>query len=223
MRPPIDEVLPALGLERLVLFPGMRCTATLETVRAYGAVVEATRAWGERVVAVFTVRGGAAAVASPPALHAVGSLARVVELRREPCCGRWLAELEAFARVRARHTLRDEPFAIVAGERLPEAAADTDEVLALAVAIRHAAAKLRRTLPLLAEATARCDRLRDVVDPVQTAGAALQSALPPLPLDEQQALLELPDPAARLGRVLALLYDRLRAVGGPPRRAADLA
>jgi Lon protease-like protein len=164
---PADEILPALGLLGGVLFPGLRGRVVLQTVAAYGAVVEATRSWDDKLVAVFAARWQPGDDPADPSLYPLGSLARVLDLRRDPTCGRWAAQLEAVGRVRTRAELRRDPFRLVAAERLADPKGETAELASLGLAIGCAGAP------------------------------------GDLPLEEQQRLLELDDPAERLAAVLA--------------------
>jgi Lon protease-like protein len=162
-----EEILPAFGLLGGVLFPGLRGRVVLQTVAAYGAVLEATRAWDDKLVAVFAVPWPPADDPAQLSPYSLGSLARVLDLRRDPTCGRWAAQLEAVGRVRARAELRRDPFRLVAAERLADPPADAAEVASLVAAIGCAGAP------------------------------------GDLPIEEQQRLLELDDPAERLAAVLA--------------------
>lgn len=141
------EILPTLTLYQSVLFPGMRCRVELATVRAYGAVVEATRSLGEKAVAVFAARGALPRDPGLDQLFEVGSVARVLSLQRLPCCHRFIAELEAVARIRSDAHLREQPFRLASVRRLPEPEQDRVLVESLTRAVQDGARRIASRSP----------------------------------------------------------------------------
>jgi Lon protease-like protein len=207
------EILPVLALYDSVLFPGARCRVLLGTARAYGAVREATRAVHERTLAVFGTTGGE----PEPRLFPVGALAHVLSLQRSRCCGQWVADIVAVARVREDERLLDRPFRISRVERLVEPAEDPALVATLVDAVRVGA---RRLLAARCRTDAfRCavDRVHEVKDAGHVLGAAAD-LLASLPVEEQQRGLEL----ERLSDRLVFLIGALTRLAAPPSRRRKL-
>jgi Lon protease-like protein len=208
------EVLPVLSVGSGVLFPGMRCSVILETVRAYGAVRESTRDWGEKALAVCACRPGSILNAAAKDLHTVGALARVVGLRKLGCCGRWIANLCAVGRIRTRGFLQEDPFRLARVERLSDLAEDDLVLSTLTSAVRETAASLAERL--CRPAQARATELRLLAEPVpaQVVGIALE-LLSDIDPKEQQGALELPRLSARLKFALDHLQRRISDTGPP--------
>lgn len=201
------EILPTLTLYQTVLFPGMRCRVELATVRAYGAVVEATRSLGEKAVAVFAARGAPSRDPGLDQLFDVGSVAQVISLRRLPCCHRFIAELEAVARIRSEAHLREQPFRVARVQRLAET--DNDRVLveAMTSAVRAGARRIASRTPGCDNVRRALWRLHEIADPGRIPGAAMD-LFPDLPLPEQQRALELDSLVERLDFVLGHMGRR---------------
>jgi ATP-dependent Lon protease len=204
--------LPALSLLRTVFFPGMRCPVLLQGERACAALRVALEGTPGRAVAVFTAQPGARLDAEPEQLFGVGTIARVSEAFRRPCCGRWSAVFQGLARVRAIAYVRVEPFREVRWELLEDAGEDPSLVRGRASAIGEVARDLNRLFP-------RCEHTQRAVAQVRDAGApdelpgAVIDLLGHLPIEERQRLLETEPLSARLEATLELLRRRL-AMGG---------
>jgi Lon protease-like protein len=198
--------VPALGLQDAVMFPGATGRVAVETLKAHGAIVEATR--GEGLVAVFGARR------RDDDLFPVGVMGLVRSFAVRRCCGRPVAELAAVARVRVTEALRQEPFRILRVERLAEPPEDPAVLESLVQAVHAAAWRIFRgdRCAAVRQALARLESMRD---PLLVPGA-VQPLLGRLPLDDMQRALELPLPSARLCQVLHLLHARLERAPGRP-------
>ncbi len=201
------EILPTLTLYQSVLFPGMRCRVELATVRAYGAVVEATRSLGEKAVAVFAARGALPRDPGLDQLFEVGSVARVLSLQRLPCCHRFIAELEAVARIRSDAHLREQPFRLASVRRLPEPEQDRVLVESLTRAVQDGARRIASRSPHCMNARRALWRLQQIADPIKIPGVAMD-LFPDLSLPEQQRALELNSLVERLDFVLTQMGSR---------------
>jgi Lon protease-like protein len=211
------EILPTLTLLRGVLFPGARCCVQLETLEAYGAVVEATRSWGQKAIAVLAARAGHIGGSVVVAPFQVGAAAEVLTLQKHPGCQRWVAELRALERLRICEHLRRHPFRIARIERMTDPAEDPYLLRGLVEALRDAGRRLA-ALPLACvDAERASSLLAGTTDPVEALGHAMDM-LPELSVDEQQATLELPLLSARLAFAVSRLHVRLR----PPYRRQSL-
>jgi ATP-dependent Lon protease len=210
-----SDILPILVLREGVLFPGAHCRVLLTSLCAYGAVLEATRSRTTRGLAVFAAATLRERKPESDGLFDIGTFATVVGLERSPCCGRWVAELEAHARVRTTERLREHPFRIDRVELLPEPAEDATVVGAMVEVVRGEARRLIElgvAGPLEARDLVR--RLQESSDASRVAGAVME-LLPPMPVLEQQRRLGLAGPVDRLafalGKMNAFLSTRTAA------------
>lgn len=202
------EILPTLSLANTVFFPGMQGHVVLASLRAYGAVLEATRSGGEKTVAVFAMRTSVGESPGFANLFEIGTLARVRDFCRRPCCGRWVAAIEATRRVRLVEGLRDEPFRIARVVPLDDP--QEDEALLGALV-----AEIRRSAVRIAGGNAQCPRVRNAMGCLSNAKSALEvpgiamELLGKMTVPEQQCALELPLLSARLAFVLQQINYRL--------------
>jgi Lon protease-like protein len=201
------EILPVLVLADGVLFPGMRRRVLLGTLRAYGAIVEATRAGAEANLAVFASRGLLGTEPGETAQFDVGCLARVISLAR--CHGKWVADIDAVGRVRSTEELRQHPFRLAWVERIAEPSEDPDVIAAMVSAVRTTARRLVRSK--LEAGAVRCalQQLQEASDEA-IPGAAL-ALLGAMPIAEQQRALELGSLTDRLDFVLLTMGRLLDA------------
>jgi ATP-dependent Lon protease len=200
--------LPAVSLLRTVFFPGMRCPVLLQGERACAALRAALEGTPGRAVAVFAAQPGAGPDAGPEQFCRIGTIARVNEPSRRPCCGRWTAVFEGLARVRSIAYVRAEPFREVRWELLEEAAEDTSLLHGMVAAIGEAARELNRIFPNCEHTLRAVARLRDLGSPDELPGAVID-LLQHLPTPERQRLLETDPLSARLEATIILLRRRL--------------
>lgn len=193
----------------------MKCRVSLRTVAAYGAALEATRSTGERALAVFAAPGLSSGGEVSPALSEVGALARVLDLRRAPCCPHWIVEVEAVERVRRHEQLRQRPFRIIVAERIDQLERCTrresggdDRLDALADAARQGVGRLGSLLPESECVSQVRERLGEVREARWVAGVVM-ALFSDLSLEERQGALELPTATARLELAVEHLYRRI--------------
>jgi ATP-dependent Lon protease len=202
------EILPALRLPRGVLFPGTRGCVVLENVAAYGAVMEATRSWDARSLAVFAARPQPAEPGGEPAPYTVGTLAEVVTLQRPTCCNRWVADLRAISRLRMAEQMKRVPFLIARTHRLEEPPEDADLLLGLVTALKETSHRLAALAPDAGGVRRALALLTKASEPAPALGHAVQ-LLPDLSIEEQQRILELPRTSDRLSHVIQRMHERI--------------
>jgi Lon protease-like protein len=194
-----------LGLPGRVMLPGSRCCVALTSVSSFGAVREATRAWGAPVLAVFSA---SSLDGEGDPLSTAGVLVTVIDLRKQRDL--WTAELRATRRVRKREVLRVHPFRVARVDPWPGASQDPDAVSALASAVQVAVSGARVRFHCLSS-TVR-EQLR-TAQPWELPGLVM-----PLVADvawtDWQAVLEADALEDQLAFVLAHLHADRAAPGG---------
>src|SRR5688572_23137395 len=122
---------PLLPLKNVVIFPRNIVTLLVGRARSIQAVDEALSGNGKLVVTAH--RDGELEDPRPEELHAIGTLASIVQHERQPN-GNVQVVLEGISRVRLTQFDRTRPFFTVYVEELKDGEATTDEAKAL---IRH--------------------------------------------------------------------------------------
>jgi ATP-dependent Lon protease len=197
--------VPVLGSGRLVLFPGMRCTVHLRTLRSHAALCSAVEGSGE--VAVLASRFEVEMESGIEHLHQVGTLAQVLELGRRSCCDRPVAELVGVARVRVDAWESDALFRAARCTRIDAPAVAPDE-RRLAFEIGLVARRIEQRFPHCLHVREVAERVAVVDGPEATAGA-VAPLLAHLTTSQRQQVLELEPLSARLEAVLVELHERL--------------
>jgi Lon protease-like protein len=210
------EILPAMALFRGVPLPGAYCSILLKSVEAYGAVREATRSWGPKSIALFTVRAGRIDAPGAAELFDVGTVAEVVTLKRRPCCHQWMAELRVSGRLRMCENLLKTPFRIARVERIDEPSEDPALLACLASDIHRSVQRIATLVPRCAHVERAVSRLIEITDAAEALGPAME-VLRDMPIEEQQRALELPLLSTRLDFVRTRLHERVARID--PRQA----
>jgi Lon protease-like protein len=205
------EIVPAMALFRGVPLPGARCSILLKTVEAYGAVREATRSWGQKTIALFTVRVGQIDAPGAAELFDVGTVAEVVTLKRRPCCHHWVAELQVSGRLRMCEHLLKTPFRIARVERIVDPTEDPALLQCLLTDIHRSVRRIAEMVPRCAHVDRAVSRLIEITDASEALGPAME-VLRDLPIEEQQRALELPLLSTRLDFVRTLLIERVAQI-----------
>jgi hypothetical protein len=186
-----------------VILPGSRCCVTLATVSSYGAAREATRAWGNPLLAVFSASGDDSR-ADP--LSRVGVVTTVMDLRKRR--GQWVAEVQAVCRARKQETLRTHPFRLARVEPWPDAGEPLETLWPLVAAVQGAVIRWRgppHCLPSVLE------QIR-AASPGDLPGLVMP-LLAEVPWTDWQTVLEMDTLEERLAFVLAHLHCRPAASG----------
>ncbi|MGZ3442314.1 MAG: LON peptidase substrate-binding domain-containing protein [Polyangia bacterium] len=145
--------------------------------------------------------------AEPPfAACSIGTVARILSFGRQPCCQRWVADLEGQARVRVDDWLGPEPFREARCTRLVNSVTDPS-LHGLASAIHAEARRLHDLFPDCVHARRAVERLTKRGGPGHLPGA-IGDLLLHLSVPERQRLLELEPLGARLEATLASLHAR---------------
>jgi ATP-dependent Lon protease len=202
----MSDEFPVLATKQLVIFPGTRCWAGLGNERALLTVAAALRS-EKTLLAFFTSRVTTTSEAPMEQLHSVGTVARVMDLVRRSCCGRWLIEVEGVSRVRFESWLRIDPFREARCCHLPDSA-QGPSLHGVAEAIRAIARRFYDIAPDCKHARHAIERLAACDAPARLTGAVAE-LLAPLPVERRQCLLETDQLAARLEATLVALNDRL--------------
>jgi ATP-dependent Lon protease len=196
--------LAMLPLFDTVVFPTTVMPMSITQPQAVGLVDEAVAA--KQLVGLIAL-GGARRKAYPDYLadcRRVGTAALMHRLLRLHD-GTLRVAAEGLQRIAVVEWLAEGPYLRARVQPLIEAAGEPPAELVAQVA-RQAVALVQRVQPGNAELHAQ---LADERDGQRLAFLVASSALPHLPLDERQALLELPDATARLLRLDALLTQAL--------------
>jgi ATP-dependent Lon protease len=194
-----------LPLKNVVIFPRNIVTLLVGRARSIQAVDEALNGSGKLVVTAH--RDGELEDPRPEELHAVGTLASIVQHERQPN-GNVQVVLEGISRVRLTQFDRTRPFFTVYVEELKDAEVATDEAKALIRHVQDLTAKY---------AEARSKLSNEVIEMVQRASEPGQLAdlLATQLLTEahfvarRQELLELIDPVRRLEQVAVHLSGEI--------------
>ena len=201
---PIPATLAILPVRKIVLFPGLVVTLTVEDPAARQLLEDSLPR--ERIIGIFTRKPGHTGPDDLNSLCRVGVAAQVLKLIREDN-GALRATVSVLARITARRAAASEPFLraeIEVGEPVgPEH--DDRNWQAVVQELREHALQYTKASPDLPASTAGL--IRTLEDPGQLAD--LVAASLPLATLQKQDLLETFDVPRRVRAVLVLVSDQL--------------
>ena len=200
---------PLLPLKNVVVFPRNIVTLRLGRPRSIQAVDEALRGDGRLVVVAR--RDGDPEDLRPEDLHAIGTLAGIVQHERQPD-GTLQVVLEGLRRVRLGQVDRTRPVLAVQVEELRDGGFAADEARAL---IRHVRELTTKYAAARGELS---DHVRETVQRTSAPGQLADLLASQLLTDAEsvarrQELLELTDPVRRLERVAIHLAGEIANAG----------
>jgi ATP-dependent Lon protease len=202
--PAIPAVLPILPVRRIVLFPGLVVTLTIDDPVARQLFEEALPT--ERMIGIFTRRPDSPEQPAIRDLCKVGVAANVLKLSRGDD-GSLKATVSMLARIKAGETVAEKPFLRAEVEVLAQAGPEQDDNSWRAVVQElrdHALQYVKGAPDLPASATGL---VRSLEDPGQLADFVAASL--PLAAAQKQDLLETLDIPRRVRAVLMLVSDQL--------------
>ena len=203
-KPEIPGELAILPVRRIVLFPGLVVTLTVDDPAARELLEESLAR--ERTIGIFTRKPDLPDTAGPEGLCQVGVAATLLKLVREDS-GILRATVSVLARLELGRALATEPFLRAEVEVLPSTGPEEDNHAWQAVVqeLREHALQYARVTPDLPPSTASL--LRSLEEPGQLAD--LVAANLPLQTAQKQDLLEMVDVPRRVRATLLLVADQL--------------
>ncbi len=202
--PDIPAILPILPVRRLVMFPGLVITLTVEDAAARQLFEESLPR--ERIIGIFTRKPGEPDELGVRGLCKVGVAASVLKLNREDN-GTLKATISILARITLRGLVGSAPLLKAEVEVLAPIGPEQDDNAWRAVVqeLRDHALQYVQATPDLPPPTAGL--VRSLEDAGQLAD--LMAASLPLATPQKQDLLETLDVPRRVRAVLVLLSDQL--------------
>ncbi|MBM3333982.1 LON peptidase substrate-binding domain-containing protein, partial [Candidatus Sumerlaeota bacterium] len=197
--------MPVLSLDHMVLFPFMIAPIVIADERGKRLVEQSLK--GNRIVGVFTRNPAAAEEATGEhRLYRVGTAAVILKMLRIPD-GSIRMLIHGLQRIRYAETTATDPYLIARVEALEEPPADDTQTQAMI----HSAQNLMRRV---VELSSLPDDLAIAVVNISDAGrlADLIASNLSLQIAEQQELLEIADPKARLERTLVILNREIEVL-----------
>jgi len=205
--PSIPTTLALLPVRRIVLFPGLVVTLTVEDPAARQLFEESLPT--ERMIGIFTRKPDGPENPGVGDLCRVGVAANVLKLSRADD-GSLKATVSMIARIQAGRTVAAKPFLRAEVEVLPQTGPEQDDNAWRAVVqeLRDHALQYVKVAPDLPASTASL--VRSLEDPGQLADFVAASL--PLATAQKQDLLETLDIPRRVRAVLVLVSDQLEIV-----------
>ncbi len=202
--PAIPPVMSILPVRRMVLFPGLVVTLTVEDPAARRLFEESLPT--ERVIGIFTRKPDGPEQPALRDLCKIGVAAQVVKLNRGDD-GSLKATVSMLARIKAVRTVASKSFLRAEVEVLEQTGPEQDDNSWRAVVqeLRDHALQYVKTAPELPPATTGL--VRSLEDPGQLADFVAASL--PLSASQKQDLLEILDVPRRVRTVLVLVSDQL--------------
>jgi ATP-dependent Lon protease len=202
--PDVPAEVPVLPVRRLVLFPGLVVTLTVDDPAARQLLEESLPR--ERIIGIFTRKPDEPDQPGDRGLCKVGVAASVVKLGREDD-GTLRATVSLLARIVIKRTVATSPFLRAAVEVLKPIGPERDDNAWRAVVqeLRDHARQFVESTPELPAPTAGL--VRSLEDPGQLAD--LMAASLPVATPQKQDLLETIDVPRRVRAVLVLLSDQI--------------
>jgi len=201
----VPPQLPVLSLDHMVLFPFMIAPVIINDERGKRLVEDTLK--GNRIVGVFTRNPTTAEDApSEQRIYSLGTAAAVLKMLRMPD-GTIRLLIHGLRRVRRIETLSTDPYLSIRVEVIVEPQVADKQARAM---ILNAQSLMRRAVEL----SSLPDDLAIAVMNVSDAGrlADLIASNLSLQVTEQQEILEITDPKARLERVLVILNRELEVL-----------
>lgn len=202
--PEIPGILPILPVRRLVLFPGLVVTLTIDDATARQLFEESLPK--ERVIAIFTRKPNEPDDIGVRGLCKVGVAASVLKLNREDN-NVLKATISVLARITVRGLVGTAPILRAEVEVIEPIGPEKDDNAwrAIVQELRDHAQQYVQATPDLPAPTASL--VRTLEEPGQLAD--LMAASLPISIAQKQDLLETPDVPRRVRAVLVLLSDQL--------------
>ena len=202
--PAIPSILPILPVRRMVLFPGLVVTLTVDDASARQLFEESLPK--ERIIAIFTRKPSEPDDVGVRGLCQVGVAASVLKLTRDDK-NALKATISVLARITIRGLVGSAPLLRAEVEVLPPIGPEKDDNAWRAVVqeLRDHAQQYVQASPDLPAPTANL--VRTLEEPGQLAD--LMAASLPIATAQKQDLLETPDVPRRVRAVLVLLSDQL--------------
>jgi ATP-dependent Lon protease len=201
----VPEQSPVLSLDHMVLFPSMIAPIIIGDERGKRLVEDSLR--GNRIVAVFTRNPATPEEATgEDRIYRTGTATVILKMLRMPDSTIRLL-IHGLRRVRFVETISTDPYLIAKIQTVEEPPASDKQTQAM---VRNAQSLMRRTVEL----SSLPEDLAVAVMNVSDAGrlADLIASNLSLQLPEQQEILELADPKARLERILVIINREIEVL-----------
>jgi ATP-dependent Lon protease len=201
IRPPLPDELPILPLREAVLFP--QAVLPLAVARPASVRLVDEALIGTRVLGVVAQRDASLETPGAEDLHRVGTVAVIHRMLKQPD-GTIRLLIQGLDRFRVVEFTQSKPYLRGRIERMADIAPEADDLEAEALA-RQAIQLFQRIVEL---SPVLGDELLALVAGAGDAGRMadlMAAALPSLPAETRQALLETPDVKARLTRLVEML------------------
>jgi ATP-dependent Lon protease len=201
IRPPLPDELPILPLREAVLFP--QAVLPLAVARPASVRLVDEALIGTRVLGVVAQRDASLETPGVEDLHRVGTVAVIHRMLKQPD-GTIRLLIQGLDRFRVVEFTQSKPYLRGRIERMADIAPEADDLEAEALA-RQAIQLFQRIVEL---SPVLGDELLALVAGAGDAGRMadlMAAALPSLPAETRQALLETPDVKARLTRLVEML------------------
>jgi ATP-dependent Lon protease len=201
IRPPLPDELPILPLREAVLFP--QAVLPLAVARPASVRLVDEALIGTRVLGVVAQRDPSLETPGVEDLHRVGTVAVIHRMLKQPD-GTIRLLIQGLDRFRVVEFTQSKPYLRGRIERMADIAPEADDLEAEALA-RQAIQLFQRIVEL---SPVLGDELLALVAGAGDAGRMadlMAAALPSLPAETRQALLETPDVKARLTRLVEML------------------
>ncbi len=203
--PELPRTLPVLPLRETVPFPDTLTPLAVGQDRSVQLVNDALQ--GDRMLVMVASREPEVEAPRPGQLHAVGVVGTVARMLRVPD-GTLRVLVQGAQRVRIERWVREEPYLVAEVTPLPDVVMPSPELTALRRTVEESFTRIVQGSPYLP------DELQAAVANLDDPGALshlVASALR-LSTEDKQALLEEPDVAARLRRLVNLLANELEVI-----------
>lgn len=201
----VPEQIPVLSLDHMVVFPFMIAPLIIGDERGKRLIEDALR--GNRMVGVFTYNPAAPEGAkSEERIYHVGTAAAILKMLKMPDATVRLL-IHGLSRIRLTEPVATDPYFIAKIEAVEEPEATDKQSQAM---IRNAQSLMQR----IVELSSLPDDLAVAVVNISHAGrlADLIASNLSLQIAEQQEILEITDPKARLERVLVILNREIEVL-----------
>jgi len=201
----IPETLPVLLVEHMVLFPFMIAPLVIGDERGKRLVEDALR--GNRVIGIFT-RNPAVAEEAPSdqRMYRWGAAAAILKMLRMPD-GTIRLLIHGLRRIRFLETISTDPYLTVRVEAIVEPLVTGKEARAMLLNVQNL---MRRAVELSSLPDDLAIAIMNITDPGRLSDLIASNLS--LQVTEQQEILELIDPKARLERILVILNRELEVL-----------
>ena len=204
--PPLPpDALVIVPVRGLVLFPGVALPIALGRPRSILAAQRAVRE--QRPVGIVMQRNADTADPIPPDMHRMGTVANIIRYITAPDGSHHLV-CQGEQRFRVTDWLSGWPFFVADTVRIPEPAAQSNEIEARFLHLKGQALEALRLLPQTPEELVATIQGVEAPGALADVVATFMDATP----DEKQEILETIDIGARLDRVSRLLAHRIEVL-----------